>query len=202
MTVHYYGIANCDFNYLNGAPVIVAPPDTDSERLSQTRFEQQPDGRWVHFLTEDEYDHINHSSDPAVFGQLPASQSFISLLELLVVISQYAALIVPLILFAVKVPDIIAWLTGIAILIAGLIILIVLRVRYPARSSMKGILVYILSAVLCFWGVFFGSMCIKCSQCYLSCANGENPSCQGKCSTSNPGSSGTSETEQLDTPKS
>ncbi|MBQ4466074.1 MAG: hypothetical protein II916_08950 [Oscillospiraceae bacterium] len=58
MLVHYYEIRSCTCDNVDNRPVLVAPPETVLDLLTKYNFVLTADGRWVHFLTTPEYDHV------------------------------------------------------------------------------------------------------------------------------------------------
>ncbi|MBQ9807753.1 MAG: hypothetical protein IJM55_02680 [Ruminococcus sp.] len=54
MKIMYYDIHDCDYEFLDGKPAIIAPQDTDVELLKKFDFVQLLDGRWCHYMTLDE----------------------------------------------------------------------------------------------------------------------------------------------------
>ena len=58
MYVHFYEIRGCICDNVDNRPVLVAPRDTRLDLLTKYQFVLLTDGRWVHFLTNDEYAHV------------------------------------------------------------------------------------------------------------------------------------------------
>jgi len=166
MTVHYYGIENCAFNYLEGRAIIVAPPDSVPDILMQAGFEQLPDGRWVHVLTSDELRFINNSSDPAIFGIPPDSHIQSDRLIILSQICYYCGgLAAPLVLLHFKVPFVYVLMPFLGFMTTGLVLLIVARVRYPSCKTDKKLRHYLVTLV----GVLL--VLAACDRCIQGCNN-------------------------------
>lgn len=179
MTVHYYGIANCEFGYLDGAPVIIAPPDTDTALLTQYAFEQDADGRWFHALTVNEMQYINSGADPAIFGETPKSINVPRRLHIIALLCCGLGMYIPLL---VPIVSHIPFSLGTAMLLAGgcitagLILMIYMNVRYPSRKAKKALLRYLFlhaANVLAF--LLFVSTCQRCTSGFSNCFN----SCKG-----------------------
>ena len=58
MYVHFYEIRGCTCDNVDSRPVLVAPRDTRLDLLTKYQFILLADGRWVHFLTNDEYAYV------------------------------------------------------------------------------------------------------------------------------------------------
>lgn len=58
MLVHFYEIRGCTCNNVDDRPVIVAPNGTPAVYLQHYHFTRLADGRWVHYLSNEEYAHI------------------------------------------------------------------------------------------------------------------------------------------------
>ena len=58
MMVHFYEIRNCTCNDVDDRPVLVAPGGLLLDKLTYYEFVLLEDGRWVHFLTSEEYAHV------------------------------------------------------------------------------------------------------------------------------------------------
>ena len=58
MTVDYYEINGCAFDMYCGRPAIFAPYGTAAELLANYGFSLLNDGRYVHFLDQQEYYHV------------------------------------------------------------------------------------------------------------------------------------------------
>lgn len=57
--INYYEVQNCVFeNYQNNQPVLIAPQGYDPAVLARNGFVALPDGRWAHFMTEQEYRYL------------------------------------------------------------------------------------------------------------------------------------------------
>ena len=60
MKVMFYEINDCEYEFLNGKPVITAPYSTDFALLKKYHFVQLIDGRWVHYMTDREIDNMRN----------------------------------------------------------------------------------------------------------------------------------------------
>ncbi len=58
MFVHYYDVRCCTCANVDNRPVLIAPPDTGYDLLTMHEFVLLADGRWCHFLTQQEYEHV------------------------------------------------------------------------------------------------------------------------------------------------
>ena len=58
MVVHFYEIQGCTCDNVDNRPVLVAPKDLPLDMLAYYEFVLLEDGRWVHFLTTEEYAHV------------------------------------------------------------------------------------------------------------------------------------------------
>ena len=58
MTVDYYGVLGCSLEMIDGKPVLIAPDETEQSPTDANGFESLPDGRKVHFLSQNEYSYI------------------------------------------------------------------------------------------------------------------------------------------------
>ncbi len=54
MKVIFYEIQDCYYELVYNSPAIIAPPTTDKELLNKYIFIQLLDGRWVHYMKQDE----------------------------------------------------------------------------------------------------------------------------------------------------
>ena len=54
MKVIFYEIQDCYYELIDNKPAIIAPAPTDKELLSKYHFIQLLDGRWVHYMTQEE----------------------------------------------------------------------------------------------------------------------------------------------------
>ncbi len=54
MKVTFYEIQDCYYELVYNSPAIIAPPSTDKELLNKYIFIQLLDGRWVHYMNQDE----------------------------------------------------------------------------------------------------------------------------------------------------
>ena len=54
MKVIFYEIHDCYYELIDNKPAIIAPSTTDKELLSKYHFIQLLDGRWVHYMTQEE----------------------------------------------------------------------------------------------------------------------------------------------------
>lgn len=70
MKIMYYEVHDCDFEYVDNKPAIIAPVDTDVELLKKFDFVQLLDGRWCHYMTLDEKLHYlnNENEELLIFN--------------------------------------------------------------------------------------------------------------------------------------
>ena len=75
MLVHFYEIRGCTCDNVDNRPVLVAPDYCPLEQLTHYQFVLLEDGRWVHFLTSQEYAYVmtGYSHRDVVFSTLPES---------------------------------------------------------------------------------------------------------------------------------
>lgn len=70
MVVHFYEISGCTCANIGERPVLVAPAGTPQALLTKYDFLLVEDGRWCHFLTTPEYEHVmtGYPDRDVVFG--------------------------------------------------------------------------------------------------------------------------------------
>lgn len=66
MKVMFYEISNCEYEFLDGNPAIIAPEGTNDIMLRKYRFIQLADGRWTHYMNKSEISHLMESTDDEV----------------------------------------------------------------------------------------------------------------------------------------
>lgn len=158
MLVHFYEIRGCTCANVDNHPVLVAPANMQLDRLTYYHFVLLEDGRWVHFLTPEEYAHVmkGYPAHDVVFHQpgtpLPLQQSTPedtakgNLLALIGLGLNLAGivLIVLLTLFSAALdtetePSLYECLMVLPCLaqIAAFILMIVTRIRYPDNTFGK-----------------------------------------------------------------
>ena len=54
-TLTYNSEPDCTFTYIDGRPALIPPQNEDADVLRLCGFIQMPDGKWVHFLTKQEF---------------------------------------------------------------------------------------------------------------------------------------------------
>lgn len=148
MVVHFYGVANCYCDSIEGRPVLIAPVGVDSESLQRHYFTALPDGRWAHYLTREEYYYIvsfgdvpevvfsydkpvvNYSSQEQPQEQLTAEEKKNADTLCIISIVLWAVCFVPFLAY-VSVPC----------MIAALVLVIIARVKYPKHTFSKVLLI-------------------------------------------------------------
>lgn len=70
MLVHFYEIPGCTCANADGRPVLIAPNGTAPTLLTKYEFVLLEDGRWCHFLTTPEYEHVmtGYPNRDVIFG--------------------------------------------------------------------------------------------------------------------------------------
>lgn len=81
MKITYYGIANCEYELIDGKPAIIAPEGINEEKLKEYSFIQLVDGRWCHYMddAENEYYKAQNDTGALTFSQqnmLPYQQKY------------------------------------------------------------------------------------------------------------------------------
>ncbi|NLT10036.1 MAG: hypothetical protein GXY08_11105 [Ruminococcus sp.] len=76
MKVKYYEVHDCEYESIGGSHVIIAPEGTDEELLKKYDFVQLIDGRWCHYITDDEKLHmLNHQNDDMLVFSLEHTET-------------------------------------------------------------------------------------------------------------------------------
>ncbi|HNZ98825.1 hypothetical protein [Ruminococcus sp.] len=172
MRVDYYGMDNCTYDMYCGRPALFAPEGADEAMLAGYGFARLPDGRYIHFLDQQEYFHIinNEVNGRVVFDQ--ATHYMITQYYR----SQYAPpppvnrseggtvmCIISLALFLIS-PLLILVNPGISMLgwIASLVLMIIVKATYP--KNVFGTVLLILHIVA--FVVGFIALLLLMAACY------------------------------------
>lgn len=151
MQIHYYEVPGCDFVIHEGKPVIIAPSGTAEASLREQGFQQDKNGKWYKFLNEKEYHDvmIGYPDNDVIFTDkeyppqyTPCPEEFpkekfsnspivLSITFLILIIS------------AIALPANFEWLGmwSSVLWIAGLILILFLRIKYPANPLGKMLLI-------------------------------------------------------------
>lgn len=151
MLVHYYTVKNCKFEMYEGKPAIFASEEADEDSPTiKFNFFQTVDGRWCHYLTQEEYYYImSFPSDAEVtFGKRLKPPNPLSAKE-----KRYANIMCLISLGLLICGIIILLCTGSQIAIhswvASLILMIAVRVKYTESLFGKILMIsYIVLAVI------------------------------------------------------
>lgn len=149
MKITYFGIENCEYEFLAGNSAIIAPEETDKERLTEYGFIQLVDGRWCHYMDELEKAYYLNCGNTEILS-FPPPSSF-SLLDIDEPDNKKADLLTGFF--------VIIFLTGIAALFfelfklaliciaISLILLTVIRISHPTHKA-SGTIAKVLTALL------------------------------------------------------
>lgn len=189
MQVHFYEIRGCTCSNADGKPVLVAPEYTQLDLLNYYQFILLPDGRWVHFLTNEEYASVmtGYPHRDVVFSHprkaaqpLPETPEDLAKADRLGWIG--IAMIVASVLLGIGlvllssamgdgVPEtlelIITGLIGL-LQLAGFVMMLFIRIRYPGNRLGKALMwIYIAEVILAIIAVIV--MIIACVFFIKSC---------------------------------
>ena len=159
MVVHFYEVRNCTFEGYKGDPVLFAPADTDDDTLMKRGFRRNKEGRWFRPVNMAEYNFISYS---AQFGDVTINDANAGYIMNFNAASPYnqkyygdntanVLCFVSIGLMASAIPATLlaTVLVGGAFFIAAIILMIIVRVRYPYSQFGKVLcIVYIVLSIL------------------------------------------------------
>ena len=151
MQIHYYAIHGCDFLFHDGKLVITAPPGTADEALREYGFQQDNNLKWYKFLNEKECHAVmvgfpdndvtfSDGNDSPQYTPCPEENSKAEIFNIPIILS---IVFLILILSAIALPANFEWLDiwSVGLWIAGFLLIIFLRIRYPANPFGKILLI-------------------------------------------------------------
>lgn len=155
MRIHYYSVSNCTYSMYEGKPAIFAPEGADAGSLTiRYYFFRTHDGRWCHYLTNEENDYIRSFPQdmdvrfdyPNVNsnGRLTRNYSSEEKNANILCIISLSLLIFGLIMLFCQgaVGTVLSW-------IASLVLMIIVRVDYPDNLFGKILMIsYIVLAII------------------------------------------------------
>ena len=172
MRVDYYDMPDCTYEMYFGRPALFSPEGTDMAMLAAYGFTPLPDGRYIHFLDQQEYCHIvsNESAGIVVFDQSThdkivqyywsqyAPTPFVNRSNggtVMCIISLILLVVSPFLLFELPTLGMLGW-------IASLVLMIIVRATYP--KNVFGLVLMILHIVAI--AVIFISALLAMAACY------------------------------------
>ncbi|MBR1554278.1 MAG: hypothetical protein IJ644_02665 [Oscillospiraceae bacterium] len=158
MQIHYYEVPGCDFVIHEGKPVIIAPSGTAEASLREQGFQQDKNGKWYKFLNEKEYHDVmigypdndvtfTDKDYPPQYAPCPEEKSKDKFSNSPIVLS---IVFLILIIGAIALPANFEWM-GIwssGLWIAGLLLIVFFRVKYPANPLGTALMIIYLVLVL------------------------------------------------------
>lgn len=133
MLIHYFSVRNCTYEIYEGKPAIFAPEEADiNSPTISFNFFQTIDGRWCHYLSEEEYYYImSFPKDTDVtFGKAPKPTDDLSAKE-----KRYANILclisIGFIICGILISFFGRGMIALHCWVTALILMITVRVRYP-----------------------------------------------------------------------